>query len=128
MPPPVYFGGVSEFSSIFLSVLELFRYYPPASLAPASSGLLRILETAETCCQASFVTTFVLFRIVGWTRQSVLLLSDGAYLLKHDLLRRHRPGSEWFLKYLMTMSLGLGALQVFWLKSIAEKVLEASRA
>ena len=40
----------------------------------------------------------------------------------------HRPGAEWFLKYLMTMSLCLGALQVFWLKSIAEKVMEVSRA
>ena len=87
-----------------------------------------ILKTAETCCQAAFVATFVLFRIVGWTRQSARLLADGAHLLRGGALRRQRPGAEWFLTYLMTMSLCLGALQVFWLKGIAEKVMEVSRA
>ena len=46
-----------------------------------------MLKTAETCCQAAFVATFMLFRIFGWTRQSALLLSDGAHLLGSGALR-----------------------------------------
>ena len=124
----MYFGGVSEFSSIFLSVADLFRYYPPASLARASPGLARLLPAVEVSCQAAFVVAFVLFRILGWARQSVRLLSDGSYVLKHGLLQQHRPGAGWFLRYLMTMSLGLGALQAFWLNEITDKVWEMSRA
>lgn len=120
----VYFGGVSEFSSIFLCVSQLFQFFPPVSLVPASSILSSILPVFEIFCQAGFIITFILFRIVGWTQKSFMLLSDGTYVIKNGLLQRHSPESGWFLRYLMTLCLGLGGLQVFWLKEIAEKVLE----
>lgn len=122
----MYFGGVSEFSSIFLCISQLFQYYPPASLVPASSVLSSVLPTVETFCQAMFVVAFVLFRIVGWAQKSYALLSDSSYILENGLPQRHSPGSAWFLRYLMATSLALGALQVFWLKGIADKVVEVS--
>lgn len=33
-------------------------------------------------------------------------------------------GSEWFLRYMMTMSILLGVLQVYWLVEIFDKVSE----
>lgn len=122
----VYFGGVSEFSSIFLCISQLFQFYPQASLVPPSSILSSILPAIETFSQAMFVITFFLFRIVGWAQQLYMLLSDGSYILKNGLLQRYSPGSKWFLLYLMTMGFGLGALQVFWLRGIVDKVLEVT--
>ncbi len=55
---------------------------------------------------------------------SYKLLMDGAYVIKNGLLKRYSPGSGWFLWYLMTMSGLLGALQVFWLGGIANKIIE----
>jgi len=44
--------------------------------------------------------------------------------MKHGLVRRYSPGSGWFLWYLLVCCLGLGALQVFWVRGILNKVLE----
>eukprot|EP00986_Skeletonema_menzelii_P008026 scaffold3254_cov140-Skeletonema_menzelii.AAC.6 len=40
----VYFGGVSEFSSIFLALSTLFQYHPPSALVPDDSSHLPMLK------------------------------------------------------------------------------------
>mmetsp|Transcript_28951 Transcript_28951/g.61165 ORF Transcript_28951/g.61165 Transcript_28951/m.61165 type:complete len:311 (+) Transcript_28951:225-1157(+) len=122
----VYFGGVSEFSSIFLAISQLFQYYPIATLVQPSSILSSILPAIETFSQAMFVITFFLFRIVGWAQKSFMFISDGSYLLKKGLIQLHSPGSGWFFWYMVTMDIALGALQVFWMKGIVDKVSEIS--
>lgn len=117
----VYVGGVSEFSSIFLAVSQLFQYYPPSTLA-TSSNLAATFSTIETACQGMFVLWFFAFRIVGWGYMTYWLVSDGRYIIKHGLLKRHCPGSGWFLWYLMGASVSLGALQVFWMGGIVKKI------
>ena len=119
----VYFGGVSEFSSIFLCISQLFQYYPPSSLASdPSTSLSTILHSLESFSQAMFVLTFFIFRIIGWAYYSYMFISDGLYVLKHDLLKRFSPGSGWFLLYLLSMAVLLGGLQLYWLGGIVEKL------
>mmetsp|Transcript_11644 Transcript_11644/g.18911 ORF Transcript_11644/g.18911 Transcript_11644/m.18911 type:complete len:319 (-) Transcript_11644:211-1167(-) len=124
----VYIGGVSEFSSIFLCISQFFQFCPPASLVSPSSSyvlpILHLLSAIEAFSQIMFVISFLMFRIVGWAYLSYLLCKDGSYIMKHGLCRRYSPGSGWFLWYLLACSLGLGALQVFWVRGIVNKVLE----
>ena len=120
----VYFGGVSEFSSIFLCMAQIFEFYPPSSLVSPASPLSSILPNIVSFSQAMFVVTFFAFRIVGWTIMTYKFMLDGSSIIKNRLCAIHRPGSGWFLWYLLTASGLLGALQVFWLKEIVNKVLE----
>lgn len=120
----VYFGGVSEFSSIFLAIGQLFQYYPPANLAPVFPALSAVFPPLELFSQGMFVLTFFAFRIVGWTRVSYMLLTDSSYVIRNGLVKNYRPGSGWFLWYLMTMSILLGALQVYWWSGIMNKLSE----
>ena len=68
--------------------------------------------------------TFFAFRIVGWAYMSTMFISDAYHVIGSGLLKTYRPGSGWFLWYMMTMSALLGALQVYWLKAILDKVSE----
>lgn len=130
----VYIGGVSEFSSIFLCISQFFQFCPPASLvSPYSSSynvlgvhipILHLLSAIEAFSQIMFVISFLMFRIVGWAYCSYRFCTDGSYIMKHGLVRRYSPGSGWFLWYLLVCCLGLGALQVFWVRGILNKVLE----
>ena len=120
----VYLGGVGEFSSIFLAVAQLFEYYPPSCLVASTSTLAAVLPPIQAFCQAMFVVTFFLIRIVGWALYSYMLFLDGRYIIKNGLLKRYSPGSGWFLYYLMTMAVLLGGLQVYWFGEILTKVSE----
>ncbi len=55
---------------------------------------------------------------------SAMFISDAYYVIENGLLKTYRPGSGWFIWYMMTMSVMLGALQVYWLKEIVDKVSE----
>jgi len=118
----VYFGGVSEFSSIFLCISQLFQYYPPSSFGISSTS--PILHTLESFSQAMFVLTFFAFRIVGWAIYGYMFVKDGMNILRNGLLQKFAPGSTWFLLYLMSMVPLLGALQLYWLGGIMEKLTE----
>ncbi len=118
----VYFGGVSEFSSIFLALSTLFQYHPPSSLVPADSPKLPLLTALELFCQAMFVVTFFMFRIVGWVYTTIKFLIDCRYVMQKKLVSRYKPGTGWFLWYLITISIALSALQIFWFYQIVEKV------
>ena len=119
----VYFGGVCEFSSIFLAIVQTFQYYPVSSLVADTSPLASILPAVEIFSGGVFVITFFLFRIVGWVQKCYYLFSDAHYILKNDLVKRHSPGSGWFLWYLIIMGGLLGGLQAFWFGEIVEKVM-----
>ena len=118
----VYFGGVSEFSSIFLALSTLFQYHPPSALVSADSSHLPLLQVLELFCQAMFVLTFFIFRIVGWVHTCYKFLFDCRYVIQNNLVKSYQPGSGWFLWYLITISLLLSAIQMFWFWQIAEKV------
>lgn len=118
----VYFGGVSEFSSIFLALSTLFQYHPPSALVPADSPKLPLLNKIELFCQAMFVLTFFIFRIVGWVHTCYKFLIDCRYVIHNKLVDRYQPGSGWFLWYLITISLVLSMLQIFWFWQIVEKI------
>mmetsp|Transcript_24616 Transcript_24616/g.55712 ORF Transcript_24616/g.55712 Transcript_24616/m.55712 type:complete len:301 (+) Transcript_24616:381-1283(+) len=120
----VYFGGVSEFSSIFLVFAQSFEYFPPERLADPGTSLGAMLTGFQLFCQAGFVVTFFLFRILGWFRHSVSLMRDARYIVKHGLLERFSPGSGWFLYFLITMSVLLGGLQIYWMHGIIVKLSE----
>lgn len=120
----VYFGGVSEFSSIFLCISQLFQYYPPSTLSLPDTTLSTILHTLESFCQAMFVLTFFIFRIIGWATYSYMFIRDSVYILKNGLVKRFSPGSGWFLWYLLSMAVLLGGLQVYWCEGIVKKLGE----
>ena len=115
---------MSEFSSIFLVFAQSFEYFPPERLADPGTSLVAMLTGFQLCCQAGFVVTFFLFRILGWFRHSVSLMRDAKYIVKHGLLERFSPGSGWFLYFLITMSVLLGGLQVYWMHGIVVKLSE----
>mmetsp|Transcript_8562 Transcript_8562/g.14056 ORF Transcript_8562/g.14056 Transcript_8562/m.14056 type:complete len:86 (+) Transcript_8562:897-1154(+) len=81
-----------------------------------------MLKVFELFCQAMFVLTFFIFRIVGWVHTCYKFLLDCRYVIQNKLIRRYQPGSGWFLWYLITISLLLSALQLFWFCQIVEKV------
>lgn len=125
----MYFGGVCEFSSIFLCISDIFQVHPTSSLAlppstMATSLLSSILSLVEISSQAAFVVAFFAFRIVGWAFMSFMFISDASYVMRNGLAKTHRPGCGWFLWYMMTMAVLLGSLQVYWLKVILDKVSE----
>ncbi len=65
-----------------------------------------------TFSRAMFVVTFFAFRIVGWAIMAHKFISDGSFIIKNRLCLVHSPGSKWFLRYLLTTSVLLGALLV----------------
>jgi hypothetical protein len=113
---------VSEFSSIFLAITTLFQYHPPSSLLPPDSSLLALFGTIELLSQAMFVFTFFIFRIVGWVYATYRFLIDCRYVIQNKLVSRYKPGSGWFLWYLITISIVLSMLQIYWFGQIVEKV------
>ena len=71
-----------------------------------------------------FVLTFFAFRIVGWAIYGYMFVKDGMNILRNGLIQKFAPGSTWFLLYLMSMVPLLGALQLYWLGGIMEKLTE----
>lgn len=112
----VYFGGVTEFSSIFLVFVDIGKYFPP----PPDS----LWSKAEFFCQVAFLLTFFQYRVVGWIRETYRFLSDVQHLFQGGLVEKYRPGSSWFLVYLATCSVLLGALQIFWFGQIMTEAMK----
>jgi len=116
----VYFGGCSEFSSIFLVFADLDMFFPPA---PGSTYDVFIIV-----CKVLFTLTFSYYRVAGWWRVSWTLWSDVLYALSSGLAEKRRPGKSSFLYVFLTLNVILGALQLYWWCLIVLKIHEMSNS
>lgn len=112
----IFFGGCSEFSSIFLVFLDKHQVViiPPGS----------VFETWVQICQVLFFITFSFYRIYGWISNSFTLWRDCEAVIQSGSVERHRPGKTYFLRLFQCLDFILGSLQVFWYYKILEKVVD----
>mmetsp|Transcript_11943 Transcript_11943/g.17535 ORF Transcript_11943/g.17535 Transcript_11943/m.17535 type:complete len:296 (-) Transcript_11943:436-1323(-) len=102
----IYAGGVSEFSSIFLFLIDLAKYFPPKDDTPFATFIF--------VCQVFFVISFFSYRIIGWLKVSISLWSDGLSALKNGTAEQYRPGKSYVLVTFLLVNALLGSLQVLW--------------
>ena len=102
----IFYGGCSEFSSIFLIFLDKNQ------VIPIQPGSMR--ETWVMICQVLFFFTFSYYRIYGWIANSVPLWRDCEHVIRSGSIETHRPGKAYFLRVFQGMDFTLGALQCFW--------------
>lgn len=112
----VFFGGCSEFSSIFLVFADLDQFFPPS---PGSNYELFILA-----CKALFTLSFAYFRVVCWWLVSKPLWSDSLRVLSTGVAEKKGPGKSFFLRVFLALNVLLGSLQVYWFVKIIQAVLE----
>jgi hypothetical protein len=113
----IYFGGCSEFSSIFLVLCD-FDVYFPTNRGSLWGGFI-------FASQVGFTVTFFYYRVIGWWKVSYQLWSDVLHVLKNDIMQQYRPGKTWFLYVFLVLDLVLGLLQVYWFGfGILPKIME----
>ena len=110
----VYFGGCSEFSSIFLVFLDKKDMFPITPGSPMDKWVL--------VCKGMFFLTFSYYRIVGWIQHSITLWSDCHAVIKSGSIEQHRPGKTFFLRVFQGLDFTLGVLQCYWYYSILKAV------
>jgi hypothetical protein len=110
----IFYGGCSEFSSIFLIFLDKQKVFliEPGSWADQWVQL----------CQVLFFLTFTYYRIYGWIAYSVPLWRDCQAVIRSGSVEQHRPGKAYFLRLFQGLDFTLGALQCFWYYKILEIV------
>ncbi len=110
----IFFGGCSEFSSIFLVFLDKRKAIPvpPGSLA----------DQWVQCCQVLFFLSFSYYRIYGWISYSIPLWKDCQAVIDSGSVHKHRPGKAYFLRLFQGLDFVLGALQCFWYYKILNMV------
>lgn len=106
----IFFGGCSEFSSIFLIFVD------KDSMFVARKGSL--LDQWLFFCQVGFFLSFLYYRIIGWIGHSFPLWRDCSEAFKTGLVEKHRPGMGYFVRFFQAMNLTLGALQCYWMYEI----------
>lgn len=102
----VLFLGLSEFSSIFLVVVDLANYFPP--VPGTFYGL------AVDFCRPAFAAAFFFCRIVIWLKVSRQLWSDSFSVLKSGNSEKYRPGKAFGLYSYFFLNVILSTLQIFW--------------
>ena len=112
----VFFGGCSEFSSIFLVLVDFAKFFPAKSGTNYGSVILG--------CQVSFALAFFCYRVVGWIWVSLNLWSDAREVLKDGKADILRPGKTFVLYMFLALDAVLGTLQVYWFYLIASKAVE----
>jgi len=110
----IFYGGCSEFSSIFLIFLDKHKVIP----VPEGSFLEIWIQT----CQIMFFLTFSYYRIYGWIGYSFPLWRDCQAVIDSGSAEKHRPGKTYFLRVFQGLDFTLGALQCFWYYKILETV------
>lgn len=111
----IFYGGCSEFSSIFLVFLD------KRSVIPVTPGSLA--DHWIQLCQVMFFFTFSYYRIVGWISHSFPLWRDCEAVIESGSVEKHRPGKSYFLHLFQALDFTLGALQCFWYYTIVNMVL-----
>lgn len=112
----VFYGGCSEFSSIFLVWADADQFFPPTEGSAYEFFIL--------FCKGMFALTFFIYRVYGWIRHSFPLWSDVLHVTRSGSAEQHRPGKSSFLYLFLGLDVSLGALQLFWAVQILQKVIE----
>ena len=106
----IFYGGCSEFSSIFLIFLDKQKVF----LIEPGSGA----DVWVQICQVLFFLTFTYYRILGWIGYSIPLWRDCNAVIASGSVEKHRPGKAYFLRLFQGLDFALGALQCFWYSKI----------
>ena len=111
----IFYGGCSEFSTIFLIFLDKHQVIPvsPGSLAD------RWIQV----CQVLFFISFSYYRIYGWISNSFPLWRDCQAVIESGSVEKHRPGKLYFLRLFQGLDVTLGGLQCFWYYTIVNTAL-----
>jgi len=107
----IYYGGCSEFSSIFLILLDKDQMFVGC-----------VDEKWLLVFQGMFFLTFSYYRIFGWISHSVPLFKDCDAVLKSGSLEQHRPGKTFVLRLFLGLDVVLGLLQCYWYSEILKAV------
>jgi hypothetical protein len=108
----IFYGGCSEFSSIFLIFVDNHK------LIPIQPGSMH--DQWVQICQVMFFLTFSYYRIYGWIANSFPLWRDCQEVISSGSVEEHRPGKGYFLRLFQGLDFSLGALQCFWYYKILE--------
>ena len=114
---PVFFLGLSEFSSIFLVFISLAEYFPPARGS--------LMDRWVAICGLCFALTFAMYRVVLWWKVVFQLWSDAMFVQKNGLVHLMRPGKTYVLRMFLALSVPMGLLQLYWFRRIMEEVVTA---
>ena len=112
----IFYGGCSEFSSIFLVFLDKDQLLSP--LVEANLWMDQWLLV----CKGMFFLTFSYYRIFGWIYYSFPLWKDCRAVMASGSAEQHRPGRSFFLRVFLGLDVVLGALQCYWYYNILENV------
>jgi len=112
----IFFGGCSEFSSIFLVIADLDDFLAPP--------LPRSLDIAVAASKGFFILAFVIYRVIGWWWCAWQLWSDSLWSLRSGVAERLRPGKSSLLYYFHAVIILLGVLQLYWLVLIGLKLID----
>lgn len=113
----VYFLGCSEFSSMFLCFVDFSRYFPP------QEGTL--YYTFVEICKVCFALTFFWYRVVNWTRVSLMFWKDCMASLKSGSHDNYRPGKRYCMYYFLFINVALTLMQYYWLSMIISEAIKA---
>ena len=117
----VFFLGVTEFSSLFLVIVDMAKFFPP------SEGT--IYDTLLAVSGPLFAVTFTLYRVVLWWQVSLLLWQDCYHVVTKGISNKLRPGKNFVLYIFLFLNIPLGFLQLYWFTLIlgeVQKVLAAA--
>jgi hypothetical protein len=112
----VFYGGCSEFSSIFLVWADADQFFPPTEGSLYDFFIL--------FCKGMFVLTFFFYRVYGWILHSFPLWKDVLHVTRTGSAEQLRPGKSSFLYLFLSLDVLLGALQLYWFGQIVQKVIE----
>lgn len=110
----IFYGGCSEFSSIFLIFLDKQKVFLIESGSWADAWV--------QFCQVMFFLSFTYYRIYGWIANSIPLWRDCEAVISSGSIESHRPGKAYFLRLFQGLDFALGVLQCFWYTKILEVV------
>lgn len=114
----VFFLGVTEFSSMFLLVVDLAKYFPP------TEGT--IYDTIVGVCGPLFAVAFTIYRVYLWWKVSFLLWNDCYQVVTSGISNKLRPGKNYVLYTFLVLNVPLSFLQLYWFTIIlgeAQKLL-----
>ncbi|CAB9511259.1 TLC domain [Seminavis robusta] len=110
----VFFLGVTEFSSLFLVLIDLAKFFPPE---PETT-----FDTISGLCGPLFAASFTVYRVVLWWKVSLLLWQDCYHVVTKGSSDALRPGKNYVLYIFLFLNVPLGLLQLYWFGIILDAV------